>query len=85
MNVVWELQKIVKKLKTQKSSATLVTEYENAIAVLTGRVMLTSGNFDSVISDLRKKIELERASKNPNTKKIQNYLDVIAKLERACV
>ena len=85
INVVQDLQKIVKKLKTQKNSTALVTEYENAIAVLTGRVKLTSCNFNAVISDLCEKIELEQASENPDTKKIQSYLDTIAKLENACV
>jgi hypothetical protein len=85
INVVQDLQKIVKKLKMQKNSTALVTEYENAIAVLTGRVKLTSGNFNAVISDLCERIKLEQAYDNPDTKKIQSYLDTISKLENACV
>lgn len=85
INVVQDLQKIVKKLKMQKNSTALVTEYENAIAVLTGRVKLTSGNFNAVISDLRERIKLEQASDSPDTKKIQSYLGTISKLENSCV
>ena len=85
MSVVQDLKKTVKKLERQKNSTALVTEYENAIAVLTDRVKLTSGNFNVVISDMREIIQLKQASENPDTKKIRNYLDAIAKLENACV
>lgn len=82
---VQDLQKIVKELKKQKNSTDLAIEYENAIAVLTGRVKLTSGNFDAVIFNLRERIDSERASIHPDTRKIQVYLDVIEKLEKASV
>ncbi|AKB77787.1 hypothetical protein MSHOH_1304 [Methanosarcina horonobensis HB-1 = JCM 15518] len=85
VNVIKNLQKTVKILKKQKSSIVLVNEYENAIAVLNDRVKLTSGNFNAVISDMRETIQLEQASENPDTKKVRNYLDAIAKLESACV
>lgn len=85
MSVVEYLQEVLAEFSSRHSPIAHIAEYNNAIAVLTGRVKLTSGNFNSVISDLCMVIQLEQASDYPDTDKIKEYTDAISKLENSSV
>lgn len=84
MSVVEYLQEVLAESSRHRSPIA-IAEYNNAIAVLTGRVKLTSGNFDSVISDLYMVITLEQASDDPDTDKVKEYTEAISKLENSSV
>jgi hypothetical protein len=85
MSVVEYLQEELSEFSRRHSPIALITEYNNAIAVLTDRVKLTSGDFYSVISDLRMVTQLEQVSDDPDTHKIKEYTDAISKLENSRV
>lgn len=85
MSVVEYLQEVLAEVSRRNSPIALTAEYNNAIAVLTGRVKLTSGNFDSVISDLCMVIHIEQSSDDPNTDKVKEYIEAIIKLENSNV
>ena len=85
MSVVEYIQEVLAELSRRHSPIALIAEYNNAIAVLTGRVKLTSGNFNSVISDLYMVIQLEQVSDGPDTHKIKEYTEAISKLKNSSV
>jgi hypothetical protein len=80
LGIVEELQSAVRHLNAERKTA-LATEYQNAISVLTGRVLATSGDFPNVISDLRAIIQFEQDNTYPNQSKVREYTDAISKLE----
>jgi hypothetical protein len=59
----------------------LVNEYNNAIAILSGQKLITSGKFTNVITDMRIVIQFEQDYGNSDTLKIQEYMAAIAILE----
>jgi hypothetical protein len=63
----------------------LVNEYNNAIAILSGQKLITSGKFLNVITDMRVVIQFEQDYGNSDTLKIQEYMAAIVKLENASI
>jgi hypothetical protein len=63
----------------------LVNEYNNAIAILSGQKLITSGKFANVITDMRVIIQFEQDYGNSDTLKIQEYMAAMAKLENVSI